>query len=128
MVFILKISREAGGVQKLYYWDPTGAYVDTGITIDKFFFSRTDSVGATSTIWRSIKMVVNPTVSPPVYDCIEIDGHHFDLSAFQPQLLNTVGTTLYDHYNMNFFYVGMQTDEAVAKILNVDDVLMSSNE
>jgi hypothetical protein len=121
----VKIAREAGGTKKLYYYNFSKGLTDTGINVDSIFISRNDA--SPWQVWHSIKLVINPTVYPPKYDYLEIDGHHFDLSAFTPYYEAPGGANWREGNYISSFISG-GTDEGVAKDLNVDDVLLSSNE
>ena len=121
----LKISREAGGSKKLYYYNAAGAYVDTGITVDDFFISTGDAVQWP--YWHSIKVVLNPTVNPPKYSYVEIDGHRFDLSAFTPYWTNSAGA-YWKQRNYFSSFISCITNEAVAKSILIDDLNITINE
>jgi hypothetical protein len=121
----VSIARLAAGWKKLYYWNQTNVKTDTGINIDNVFMSRNDS-NAWQT-WHNIKLVVNPTVYPPKFDYLEIDGHHFDLSNFTPFYQDSAGSYWRQSNYVSIFISG-GTDEAVAKDIYIDDVIISGNE
>lgn len=123
---LVKISRQAGGVRKLFVFNQTLAYVDSGLSIDEFFYAPGE-LSFPWYPWHTLKLVVNPTLDPPMYDYFEIDGHHFDLSGFQCPSY-TAGSPFYSNKNTSRFDFLLTNQEAVAKTVYVDDVLISANE
>ena len=116
--FVLWISRQAGGVKKLYYRNAAGVQTDTGISnIDDLFMANTDSLY--QQFWHRIKFVVDPTKATPTYGFLEIDGHQIDLSMFTAPTFTTAPN--YQQRNYYQAYVVFNTDENIAKVMHLDN-------
>lgn len=117
----IKISRDALGVTRLYYEDSLGNWSDSGQNIGGFFVNTADMFNFS--YWRNIKFVIDPTGATLKYVYFEIDGSRFDLSSYT----GVTSPLAYDR-PLSMVWLLLETQEAISKTINLDDIGFTDSE